>query len=594
MLSKKTYVALALVVVQVIVLIVVTRSPKKGARATVIPAIAAADVRKIVLSKGSDTVELVRDESTVGAATPDGGAPPDPSWNLKKPVEYAADKAAVKTLLERLEKMTVSADSISQKKEWHDEKFGVGDKAGWKIELFGRDNNPMASFILGKSEGGRSFLRKIGDDAVYQATGIMSYAYDKKPDDWRDKVIFDFKEDQIAKVEVRGAEMVVLVRDPKDAKKWVLEEPKGMKLDEPKAAGVARTMATLRAKEFAAKDTKPEAAGLDKPQAVVTVQMKEGQSHALLIGKKKSDQDVYVKRPDKETIYVIGSWQAEQLHRKPADLKEKAPIIPKPAPEDVSRIVIGVKGKPTTLNFVGRDWRITSPLSARADQNAVQTVLAEVRKLNVPESTWGGAEKHAEFELDDAKGLRVELFGKGGQKLSAFLIGKEDKGQTYLRKVGDSKVYKTYGLNRSAFNKAPEAWRSKTLLSFSQADVVALDLEREGGALRIVRSSNEWKLEKPAPGKADGKKVEELLRALSHFTATDFAPATVKPAETGLDKPMLKVTVELKDRKFTMLLGAKSPSGLSYAKLAIAPEIYLVAAAQVQRIDKKLEDLAGK
>ena len=33
--------------------------------------------------------------------------------------------------------------------------------------------------------------------------------------------------------------------------------------------------------------------------------------------------------------------------------------------------------------------------------------------------------------------MRVELFGKGGARLSAFIIGKEDKGQTYLRRVGD-------------------------------------------------------------------------------------------------------------------------------------------------------------
>ena len=357
---------------------------------------------------------------------------------------------------------------------------------------------------------------------------------------------------------------------------------------------MARTFATLRAKEFAPKETKLEAAGLDRPQAVVTVQMKNGQPHALLIGKKKSDQDVYVKRPDKETIFLIGSWQAEQLHRKPADLKEKEPVIPKPAPEEVARIVVGVKGRPTTLQFVGREWRITSPLSTRADQNAVQNLLAEVRKMNVPESTWGGAEKHAEYELDEARALRVELFGKGGQRLSAFFIGKEDKGQTYLRKVGDSKVYKTYGLNRAAFAKTPDAWRSKTLLSFSMADVVALDLAREGSVLRLARSSSEWKIEKPTPGKADAKKVEELLRVLSNFTATDFAPTTVKLAEAGLAKPALQVTVELKDRKYTMLLGGKSPSGLHYAKLAVGPEIYLVAASQVQQIDKKPEDLSSK
>lgn len=459
MLSKKTYVALGLVVVQVVILIVLWRAPSRAVKAAILPEIVAKDVQKIVLTKGSDVVEMVADKDAP-AAGPDGGASPDRAWRLTKPLEYAADKGAVKTLLERLEKMTVSAEPISQKKEWHDEKFGVGDKNGWKVELYGRDNNPITSFILGKTEGGRTFLRKIGEDAVYQATGIMSYAFDKKPADWRDKTIFDLKEDEISKVEIRGAETVVLARDPKDAKTWTLLEPTGIKLDQGKAQSVARTFATLKAKSFG-EGEKEDATGLARPDAAVTAHTKDGKTHTLLIGKKKGQYDFFVKRADSPTVFVVGSWQVEQIHRKPADLKEKEPVIAKPAAADVERIVVGTQGNRTTIVRKGDDWQIVKPTKEKADKAAVRSLLDEVAKLNVPDSTWGGEEKHAEYQLDDEKGLRVELFGKNGRRLTGFILGKDDKGQTYIRKIGDPKVYKAYGLVRSHFDKTPSAWKGK-------------------------------------------------------------------------------------------------------------------------------------
>lgn len=459
MLSKKTLIALVLLVGQGVALYFITRSQKTVGGKKVIPAIAAKDVRKVVLTKGAAAVELVREDPPGAAAgTPDGGAAPESNWKMVKPVAYAADKGAVKTLLERLEKMNVAAEAISKKTEWHDDKFGVGDKTGTKVELFGAGDASLVTLILGKSEGGRTFLRKPGEDAVYQATGIMGYAFEKKPEDWRDKVIFEAKDEDITKVEVKGAETLVLERDTKDKNKWAALVPSGLKLDQGKAQGVARTLAGLRAKEFADNE-KPEATGLAAPEAAVVGHLRGGKTITLLIGKKKGQADQYVKRPDAATIFVVGSWQIEQLNRKPADVKEKEPVIAKPAGADVERIALRGPQGAVTLERTGPSaWKMTAPEAAEAEVKAVQEVFAEVQKLNVPETTHGAKDKHAEYDLG-AKGLRVELFGKGGARLSAFVIGKEDKGQTYLRRVGDDKVYKTYGLRRAVFARAPAAWR---------------------------------------------------------------------------------------------------------------------------------------
>lgn len=589
MLSKKTIVAIVLVAVQVGVLVYLGRAPKRAAGASLLPTLSSKEVEKITITKSGTTVEMER-VGPIAAAAPDGGAAPDPTWRIVKPVAYAADKASVKTLLERLEKMSVSAEPISKKTDWHDEKFGVGDKTGTKIVLIGAGGKTIAELILGKSDGGRTFLRKPGEDAVHQATGIMAYAFDKKADDWRDKIIFDLKDDQIAKVEIRGAETIVLARDAKDAVKWTAESPAGLKLDNAKAQSVARTFAGLRAKEFGTE--KLDAAGLDKPETAVVAHTKDGKSHTLLIGKKKGQHDVFVKRADADTIFVIGSWQADQLNKKVADLREKEPIIAKPAGADVHRIAITTAAGKTSIERTGPEsWRMSAPVAQDADTQGVQAIFAEVQKMNVPETTHGGKEKHAEYELDAKKGVRVELSGKDGKRLTAFVIGKEDKGQTYVRKVGDDKVYKTYGMKRAAFDKPAAAWRSKVMLKLAEADVTAVELDKGGKGVRVVRDGAGWKLEKPTPGAADTQKVKDLVTTLSNLWAADFAVAP-KPEETGLATPALKVSVALKAGKKTLLVGKKNAKGESYAQVEGNAQVYLLGSWQLGRIDKGAADLA--
>lgn len=462
MISKKTVAALVLVGVQLAVLVfVVGKDKKKSAATSALPPITASKVYKLTLQKGTDGVELVREDgaAAAGATGVDGGLPPPEAlWKLTKPSAYAADKALVKTLLERLEKMSAAGEPISKKTEWHDEKFGVGDKTGTRIELWSQDGGLLASMILGKTEGGRTFLRKPGEDAVYGATGIVAYAFDKKPAEWRDKTIFDLKEEDLTTLAVRGAEPALLARDAADPKKWTFAEPAGWKLDQGKAQSLGRAFAQLKAKEFGEGTETDALTGFSKPEAAVVATTRDGKQHTLIVGRKKG-QDSYVKRGDLPTLFVLGTFQVEQLVKKATELKEKEPIIPKPEPKDVQSVTLRSAAGAVTLTRTGDAWELSGAAQGPADAGAVQRLLGEVQRLNVPEATHGGQEKHAAYEVD-AKGLRVELRGAGGAVLSAFILGKEDKGQTALRKAGDAKIYKTYGLQRAAFDKPALAWKA--------------------------------------------------------------------------------------------------------------------------------------
>ncbi len=176
---------------------------------------------------------------------------------------------------------------------------------------------------------------------------------------------------------------------------------------------------------------------------------------------------------------MIGSYQAEQLLKKASELKEKEPVIAKPAAAEVRTIKIASPAGKVALARAGAAdaWRLTQPFAADADPGAVKAIFAEIDKMNVPDATQGGKEKHAEYQLDQ-RGTRVELAGAGGKVLTAFVIGKEDKGQTYVRKAGDDKVYKTYGLARALFEKPADKWRSKVLLSFAEGDLTAIEVTK--------------------------------------------------------------------------------------------------------------------
>ncbi len=168
--------------------------------------------------------------------------------------------------------------------------------------------------------------------------------------------------------------------------------------DKRAATDVATTLSTLTANEFA-DNAKPEETGLDPPENTVTVSLRNGKQYRILFGKKKDDNNTYVKMADKPQVFLIGKYQAEQMNKRPIDFRDRT--ICNLASDEITEISVARDKDPFVLTKnpgkSGDDaWKLSKP-AARADISKANALAGFFHEWK--------AQKYAEDNLPKTAGL---------------------------------------------------------------------------------------------------------------------------------------------------------------------------------------------
>jgi hypothetical protein len=277
--------------------------------------------------------------------------------------------------------------------------------------------------------------------------------------------------------------------------------------------------------------------------------------------------------------------------------------LPAIAPGSVDTLEVTKDGKTTVIKKEGSAYKVTAPVTYPAETDAAKQAFEAMEKLDFSGIISDQKAKHAEFEVDAAKGVRV-VGKKGGAVLADLRIGKVANNLTMVRLEGKDEVWQVAGSLKYQFDKDTSGWRDKSIVSFPDADAERIDVvSKSGGKISLTK-----------PPKADGGadsgwrvvessvKVEpfdkavptDMISALSSFKANDFADSA-PASETGLDAPELTVTVGLKgDKKETVLIGKKKGDEDFYVKSAKSPQVFLVKKFTLERINKRPVEFRDK
>jgi hypothetical protein len=266
------------------------------------------DIDKISVTNG-EKGEVVLEKVPDPKGTPgDGG--PAMAWRLSKPVVASANQQTLKDIVNNLKDLKVESqinlklDDEVRKDKQLDAAHGVHVVA-WK----GADKKIDETF--GKSgPAGQLVIVSDKPDVVWAAKGYSSYLYTKEAKDYRDKEIFKFDDGNASQVTIVNAHGTMSFTK---GDKWVGTSNKTAiaRFDEEKVKDMLRAYKGLNADDFA--DGKALAdVGLDKPEATVTIQLKDGAgSYELLVGKTSTGTNRYAKRAQDEMLYQITSYAAD-------------------------------------------------------------------------------------------------------------------------------------------------------------------------------------------------------------------------------------------------------------------------------------------
>ena len=313
--NKKTLFASAIFAVLLLATIGLLRSPEKGTqpvgeRPRPIPKLKAGDFDTLEVTKAGVT--------TVMKKQGDG-------YQIVKPVDYPADKENAKTAFESFEKMDFGNILSSEKSRQNE--FEVGDDS-LRVAIK-KGDTLLADLRVGKMAGDETMVRFDGKTDVWGAREVYKYQLDKDMLGWRDKHIsmFDVKDAERIEIVSKAGGRIVLTRPaPTDAgaPAWSAIESavKVEPFDQRAAVDVMTTCSAFATNDFA-DGAKPEETGLDSPENTITVSLRTGKQHRVLVGKKKNDDETYVKTADKPQVFLVKKATLDLLNKRPIDLRDK-------------------------------------------------------------------------------------------------------------------------------------------------------------------------------------------------------------------------------------------------------------------------------
>jgi hypothetical protein len=434
--NRKTLIAGAIFAGLLLVTIAVLRSPEKGTRTGE----AARPVAK--LAPGDfDTLEVTKGNAT-SVIKKEGG-----TYKVLKPVAYAADQDAAKQAFEALEKLEFDG-IISDQKSKHDE-YEVGPKGARVVAKKG--DKTLADLRVGKTANNQTMVRVEGKDEVWQAVGSIKHEFDKEAGAWRDKSITTFNEPDAERLEVvskTGGKIVLTKPAAKDGGAgggdWTVAESstKVEPLDKSVASGIIAGLYAWKANDFA-DNAPPAETGLDAPDNTVTVGLKGGKKVSVLIGKKKGEEDYYVKTADGPQVFLVKKYSLERINKRPVEFREKT-ICNLNEGEITEVSVNRDKDAYTLVKQPGKKaeeaWKVTKPAGVTLDTTKVNAIVGAFKDWK--------ATSFAEDNSPKATGLvkpTATIVAKSNVKGSGCVlkVGAElaDKQNSYVEKAGAPDVF---------------------------------------------------------------------------------------------------------------------------------------------------------
>lgn len=216
-----------------------------------------------------------------------------------------------------------------------------------------------------------------------------------------------------------------------------------------------------------------------------------------------------------------------------------------PIPKDIQRFSLGSRDLTIAIENKNGVWRVTSPIDVPANEGVVVHFLASLRSFAFEEVMSRRPESFDLFQVDDAAGVRLRVWGADAKDPLEWVIGKDAPlgGRGYARLGNGKEVYLTSGLSRNAVEVGLKMWRDGRLLPLApDTPIRSIQVRRARGNLVLEKSSDTWTVNGK---KGDGEKIDGLISSLRYVTADDFVdpPQSLELISSHLSPPAAEMTV---------------------------------------------------
>ena len=290
-------------------------------------------------------------------------------------------------------------------------------------------------------------------------------------------------------------------------------------------------------------------------------------------------------------VYFVASKR--QPSSETATTQEKALAVP---PDTIEQITVAVRGgDTTTLQKVGGVWRITAPISARADDSVVVPMTSALRSVDIQRVVDANPSNPAAFGLQPPH-VEVAITQSGRSGLQQLLIGdKAPTGGLYARVGADRRLLLVGGELDETFSKSTFDLRSKSALEVERDAIDGLEISAGGRTVRLVRRGSEWRMAQPVATDADLGVVAGLLSKLTtNAMKTVITPAGSALSAYGLDAPVGIAIVQAGSSRATLQVGRAADEASTYARDASRDLVFTIDRALAEQLQKPAAEFRRK
>jgi hypothetical protein len=250
-------------------------------------------------AKTVDQATIMRPTDTVRLAKQGTG------WSVNG---HPANGTLVDDLVRALVDTTAQSELVAESAASH-ARLGVDSSKARRVVLRHGDRTLVDLLVGGRGGNYESaYVRKPGENTVYQLSGQLFELAEKQPDDWRDKVVARVEPDSIAMIEVqRGKKSYRLARGDKGGG-WSID---GVAADSSAVAGLLDRFRNLEASGFATA-AQSDSANFTQPTRVIRVLGKSDRPLVVLSADSISS-GFWVRRDGDATIFRFDSWLLNNL-----------------------------------------------------------------------------------------------------------------------------------------------------------------------------------------------------------------------------------------------------------------------------------------
>jgi hypothetical protein len=316
---------------------------------------------------------------------------------------------------------------------------------------------------------------------------------------------------------------------------------------------------------------------------------------------------MYVRFENSKETFLARQSVKKDIDKKAEEFRDKK--LTDVTTAQVRRIALKTPGGEMELEKKGEHWDIVKPLRARADDEKIGDLIAQITTARIQQFVaddhgdlrpYGLAEPRGSITLFSQEGRKdqkveiadsIKVFGQEdkGQMLQIGSVPEKEKDQVYVRFAPRGAVYTLPKKIEEALNTKPADLRDYHLVRIDTnvLDRITIDVPGKGKTV-LARKDGNWTIASRNNAPADSRAVRRLIDTLQNERVTKFVEDVASNLpKYGLDKPRLQLTfssfasentAETKagEQPFAALAFGKEDGDNVYARLTDEPFVVAV------------------